>query len=303
MQRHRLVTRVNIASSLSLAGLITTVATGALPLGCSSGDAAPNSVSPNSDSGTPANGDSGSGTGSDGGGGPDGTTAPPSVCDGAGTRALTTDDAFVDDFEGAAISPGWSSFNDVQPTPNSVKILQVAGGAAQTGHAGQYAGKGAKTATAGGYGVGTVYNVAIDPGAGILCIDISAFDGVSFWAKAASAGSKVSVNFVVPQTNEATTDSTGHPNGGDCKAHCFNHPRVVVALTSDWAQYTVKFADAAGGSAKVGSVIQEIAWLSPDADWDFSIDEIAFYKGTPPAGAIGHGGGDGGAAHDAAKSD
>ena len=34
--------------------------------------------------------------------------------------------------------------------------------------------------------------------------------------------------------------------------------------------------------------VQMLAWLSPaDKDWDFSLDEIAFYKGTAPIGPVG----------------
>jgi hypothetical protein len=170
-------------------------------------------------------------------------------------------------------------------------IMQVTGGAVGTAHSGHYAGTGAKTTTAGGFGVGVVFNAAIDPTAGIYCIDISAFDGVSFWAKAATAGSMVALNFILPQTNKYTTDMMARPNGGDCMTNCYNHPRVSVTLTAAWAQYTVKFSSATGGSAKVGNVIQELGWLSPDSNWDFSLDEIAFYKGNPPSGPVGSGDG------------
>jgi hypothetical protein len=206
-----------------------------------------------------------------------------------GTRVLTNTqpDAFIDDFEEAMISPGWSSFNDVSPVENVFQITQVSGGAVGTLHAGHYAGTGAKVATAGGFGVGTVYNTAINPSAGLYCVEISAFTGVSFWAKAATAGSTISLNFVLPQTNMATTNDAGVQTGGDCETSCFNHPRVSFTLTTVWAQYTAEFSAAAGGSAKVGTVLQELAWLSPDADWDFTLDEIAFYSGTPPTGAVG----------------
>ena len=196
-------------------------------------------------------------------------------------------DAFIDDFEGAMISPGWSSFNDVSPVPNSFLITQVAGvGAVGTAHYGNYAGTGAKTATMMGYGVGTVYNTAIDPGAGIYCVDVAPFTGVSFWAKAATAGSTITLNFVLPQTNMASQSDAGVQTGGDCTTNCYNHPRVTFVLTTSWAQYTAPFAMASGGSAKVGSVIQELAFLSPDSAWDFSLDEIAFYAGTPPTGPV-----------------
>jgi hypothetical protein len=198
---------------------------------------------------------------------------------------LLAPDGKVDDFEGTMISPGWSSFNDVMPTPNSFKIAQVAGGAVGTGHAGHYAGAGAKTPVKGGYGVGVVYNVAIDTASGVYCIDISAFDGVTFWAKGATAGGKVNVNFVLPETNAKAADPT--IGGGDCAANCYNHPYKAITLTADWAQYSVTFAEATGGSARVTNRLQELGWLSPDADWDYWIDEIQFYKGTPPTGPAG----------------
>jgi hypothetical protein len=196
-------------------------------------------------------------------------------------------DAFIDDFEETTLSPSWSSFNDVSPVENSFLLTQIAGGALATAHAAHYAGTGAITTAAGGFGVGTVFNAAIDPAVGVYCIDIAAFTGVSFWAKAATAGSTISLNYVVPQTNQASANDAGVPTGGDCQTNCYNHPRVTFTLTTSWAQYTAPFAAAGGGSATVGTVIQQIAWLSPDVNWDFTLDEIAFYAGTPPPNAVG----------------
>jgi hypothetical protein len=255
-----------------------------------------------------SSGVSGSSSGTSGGGsGSSSGVGPPTmgVCAGTGTRMLTTSqaDSFIDDFEEATISPGWSSFNDVSPTINAFQITQVAGGAAGTAHSGHYAGTGAKTSTMGGFGVGTVYNTAIDPGAMIYCVDISVFTGVSFWAKAAKAGSTISLNFVLPTTNMQMITDAGVNTGGDCTMNCFNHPRVQFTLTTQWAQYTAPFAMAGGGTAKVQAVIQELAWLSPDSDWDFTLDEIAFYAGTPPTGAVGPNPNGGGGTPDAGGGD
>jgi hypothetical protein len=168
------------------------------------------------------------------------------------------------------------------PVPNSFRIKQVTTeGAATTTKSGRYQGTGAKTLPNGGYGEGTVYNVAIDKARGLYCVDISAFDGISFWAKAGTDGAQVEVNFVVPETN-ATQD------GGDCLFGCYNHPRAIVALTTAWKQYTVKFTDVTRGSADVKNHLQGLAWITPEAqDWDFSLDEIAFFKGTAPVGPVG----------------
>jgi hypothetical protein len=165
----------------------------------------------------------------------------------------------------------------------------VAGGAVGTAHAGHYAGTGAKQPpTPGAFGVGTLYNVAIGREPGVFCVDISSFTGVSFWAKAATGGSTISLNFVVPQANEPVLNDAGvQVGGGDCQTNCYSYPHVSFTLTTSWAQYTAEFSAAIGGTAKVSSVIQEVEWISPDTNWDFTLDEIAFYSGTPPSGAVG----------------
>jgi hypothetical protein len=213
--------------------------------------------------------------------------APPAatgVCAGAATRVLTLADGKVEDFEAAAISLGWSSFDqpDNGGAHDTFKMtLVTTAGAATTKQSGQYKGTGVLTVKEGGFGAGTVYNVAIDKNLGVFCIDVSAFDGVAFWAKAGLAGKQVNVSFVVPETNP-----TGAP-GGDCTANCYNHPSKTVTLTDQWAQYTVKFSEAVAGAAKVNGRVQELLWTTPDKDFDFSLDEIAFYKCTPPTGPVG----------------
>jgi hypothetical protein len=236
--------------------------------------------------GTGGTGTGGTGTGGTGTGGAaadGGVPAGPSVCDGAGTRILTMAGAGVDNFEGPMLSGGWYAYNDVMPVANAFKIVQEVGGAAGTGHFGHYAGMGAKTTLMAGNGVGVTFNVAVDRLAmpPIYCIDVSAFDGVSFWAKAATAGTRVSFAYVVPETSPVA-------DGGDCiQPGCYQHPQKAITLTTAWAQYAVTFAEAVASSgARVrNNRIQVLLWLSPDANWDFSLDEIQFYKGTPPTPA------------------
>ena len=223
--------------------------------------------------------------------GDSGAPAGASVCDNTGTRILKTTDVMIDNFEGAALSLGWSAFADTcQPGPaptctttpaDAFHVMQVQGGAAGTAMAGHYAGTGAKPPTMGGYGVGAVFNTAIDMAAHVYCIDITAFDGVSFWGKAATAGTKITLNFIVPSENAVK-------DGGDCVTGCYLHPQKSITLDTTWKQYTVTFAEAlpASGTAKVMGKIQEISFLSPDANWDFSFDEIQFYKGTAPTGPV-----------------
>lgn len=211
-------------------------------------------------------------------------SATSGVCAGMGTRVLTMDQAKIDDFEADTISPGWSSFDEPDNGgPHDVfkMTLVTTDGAATTHHSGEYKGAGIKIVPEGGFGAGTVYNVAIDRTGGFYCVDVSAFDGVSFWAKDAVAGKRINVSFVVPETN-----AQGAP-GGDCQANCYQHPYKTITLTDQWAQYTVRFGEAGGGMAKVNGRIQELLFTTPDKDFDFHLDEIAFYKCTPPPGAVG----------------
>ncbi|HEY2900874.1 MAG TPA: hypothetical protein VGL59_09885 [Polyangia bacterium] len=286
MPTFRLSDRVLTAS---LFGLLSTLAVAACSTGSGGGAAGSGGVSGAGAGGSGTGGttaDAGTGgtmvVGGAGGtvGGADAGLPTTGVCAGAGTRSLTVDNGKVDDFEAAAILPGWSSFNDVMPAHDVFKIMRAAGGAANTGFAAHYTGMGAITPAMNGFGAGTVYNLAIDHTNMIFCVDITAFDGVTFWAKAATAGAKVGVNFIVPSTNMAPD--------GDCTAGCFSHPQKTIALTADWAQYSVPFSSAIGGTgARVGAVIQQLGWLTPDSNWDFWLDEIQLYKGTAPTTPVG----------------
>lgn len=221
--------------------------------------------------------------------------AAPSVCDGVASRVLmnTPEDAFIDDFEAAMISPAWYGFQDLgspggDAADSMIKLLQVMPGAATTAHAGEYKGTGANPPTKGmgSFGVGLEINVGVDKSINQFCVDASAFTGVSFWAKAAaSTEAKISAGFVIPQQNQKMF-------GGDCSdtdaANCNNYPQSDIVLTTDWAQYTVDFATAKGtkGAKVVNGKVQQILFLSPDASWDYSLDEIAFYSGTKPTGPV-----------------
>ena len=218
----------------------------------------------------------------------------PSVCDGIGSRVLanTPTDAFIEDFERKNMldptQPGaeWFAFNDLA-VPNSVQLLRTAGGAATTAFSGRYAGTGAKTRSLGGYGVGLEFNVGMNLPIHQYCVDVSAFDGVSFWAKVGSpTNAVVAVGFAVPAQNSVMF-------GGDCPddtpLQCENYPQKNLTLTTDWAQYTVNFNAVKGstGATVVGSKIQQLLWLAPGSSWDFSLDELSFYRGVPPVGPVG----------------
>ncbi len=244
-----------------------------------------------SSSGGTGSGTAGSSSGTAGSGG----AAAPSVCDGVASRVLTNTpaDAFIDDLETlrdgntdpTSPGPAWYGFNDVTPS-NSIKPVRAAGGALNTGFFVHYSGTGAKTPVNGGFGVGLEINLGVDPTNHIYCVDASAFTGVSFWAKAAnSTNAKITAGFVTPQQNMVM-------NNGDCPdsdaAGCNNYPQKAFTLTTDWQQYTVDFATAVGtkGAKVVAGKVQQVLWLAPTSDWDFSVDEVAFYSGTAPTGPV-----------------
>jgi hypothetical protein len=250
------------------------------------------SGNPGAGAGNPTAGAGGGISGTAGAGG----AAAPSVCDGVGSRVLeaTPEAAFIDDFEkedvgGDATKPGggWYGFNDVAPSgTNPIQPLRAAGGAVTTAFAGHYSGTGAKTPVAGGYGVGLEYNVGIAKDISQYCVDASAYQGVSFWAKAGGTNKTIAVGFVVPSQNQVK-------NGGDCPddapaANCNNYPQKNITLTDTWAQYTVDFVGPKGtkGATVVAGKVQQVLFLAPTADWDIWVDELAFYTGTPPAGAV-----------------
>ena len=69
------------------------------------------------------------------------------------------------------------------------------------------------------------------------CTDVSAFDGISFFAKGTSRTDDVLQ--VIAQVPAA------HPagSGGDCLENCWSHPRAPITLTEGWGHYTLPFGD------------------------------------------------------------
>jgi endoglucanase len=65
--------------------------------------------------------------------------------------------------------------------------------------------------------------------------DVSKYAGISFWAKASDKSTK-NVRFKVGDANT-------RPEGKVCTNSCWNHFGQDLTLSSEWRQYTVKFAD------------------------------------------------------------
>jgi len=282
-------------STLSLS-MGTVLAVWTMTSGCSSGESDPSSnpsggsggaggsvagssgsggSSATGGSGSGTGGASGSGTGGSSGAGSGGTSSTPSVCDN-NVHELTAAEAFVDDFETTTRFAGWYSFAD---TTTFTEIAAASGGAVSTTMAGHVSGTGVKAPTAGGFGAGFGFGMK---DAAKACAGISAFDGVSFWAKG-TAGTDNTLKFqAVLAATQAVAD------GGDCTANCYNHPSKTITLTPDWTHYTVLWSELAG-THTVDGVILGLNWITAGPDFDVWIDEVTLFAGTAPTGPVGTG--------------
>jgi hypothetical protein len=208
-----------------------------------------------------------------------------SVCDGAGTRVLTAADALLDNFEGSAPSPAWTTYNDLFDTLGEdnayIYLTGVVGGANRTNFAGLYA-------PGSGYSIGLMYNLAVYPVAGVSCADVSAFSGISFWAKSREAGT-LYVGFIIPSLNQNQQDDRGRPIGGDYGGTISlvgKFPGASIASSTSWTHYTVKFTDAAppGQTGSAIKLLQKIRFEDDSEPGKFTggavgfwIDELRFF--------------------------
>jgi len=207
------------------------------------------------------------GTANPGAGGSSNTS--PSACDGK-TRKMTNGDMYIADFESGDMH-GWY---DYTATGALNMLVAATPGAASTSKAGHLAATGLMS-FGGGMGFGTG------------CWDTSALDGISFWARGtAGPSNNIQVQVAIPATHAVA-------NGGDCVDKCFDHPSKTIALTGDWKQYSVAFADLKqagfGNPAQYKGVMMALNWASVEGpNVDFWIDEVALYSGTATPGAVGH---------------
>lgn len=110
--------------------------------------------------------------------------------------------------------------------------------------------------------------------------DASAYNAVQFYAKVAS-GSLTSAHFAMPDMH---TD----PDGKLCTAtgqQCYDHWATDVSFNTEWALYTVKFADlnqfgwgANGQDTLDAAHVYEIQLSWATSAMDLWIDDIAFVK-------------------------
>jgi hypothetical protein len=239
---------------------------------------------------TAGNANGGSTTAGTGTGGAGGTKAP-SVCDDV-TFALPVGEAYIDAFEDEVRLGGWYAFSDTTPADTPAKPERVEGGALETGYAGHLSVSGIKSSkTDGGYGAGFGFGL-VDPAKG-KCVDITAFKGLSFWAKG-TAGADNTLKFQIVAPATQPTDSKP---AGDCKpgtACAFAHPAKTIKLTPEWQQYDVKFSELAPAAAFTG-IVMGFNMITDGPAYDVSFDEVTFYTDTAPTGPVAPATGEGGA--------
>jgi hypothetical protein len=186
----------------------------------------------------------------------------PLEVDGVCKGKLVKASALIEDFEHGV--NGWATYLDDQfGAPTS-----TAPGAALTGLAATFSGGQADIS-------GLFKN--------LRCTDVSAFTGISFWAKG-RGGDHVRFLAVIPATQPTT-------EGGDCddaSEVCWDHPGKLLVLSDHWQQYRVAWKDLEqygwGTPATFGDVLSALLWINdgPVAAFEFSIDQVQLYTDDAP---------------------
>ena len=213
-----------------------------------------------SSGGAPSGGESSAGGGGDpSGNAGSGGAAAPSACDGK----LVTPPALVADFEQGVA--GWFGYIGNNPAP----VVGTDPGAAMTQHAARFTGGAAKIS-------GMYFQMP--------CRNVSDFDGISFWGRSEGMAT-VRFLAVIPKT-DPTADI------GDCNPAlmtCSDHPGKPFDFGTEWTHYHAAWSELKqlgfGAKASFADVINALLWINDGQvqHFDFSIDEVTFYKGAPPA--------------------
>jgi hypothetical protein len=210
------------------------------------------------------------GTGSGGTTSMDGAGAA-GACGGA-TRTLLSSETFIDDFETEARKSGWYAFADNDVASSELLPSYVSDAAAGTTTSLHVAAS-AITPPPDGFGAGFGFNL-VDPD-NENCVDVSAFAGVSFWAKG-SSGSEGLITFQI--VHPATTPIA---EGGDCETQCYQHPSKQLALSDAWQEYVVVWSDLTGSASLPGPILG-FNLITAETDYEVWLDEVAFFGSSEP---------------------
>jgi hypothetical protein len=111
------------------------------------------------------------------------------------------------------------------------------------------------------------------------CLDVKAFEGISFWAKGtiaaeAPGGWDVAASNLVVQIGSQNSLPTSE--GGDCTENCYMHPDARITLTADWKEYRIPF-DCFGDGKVFDGHMKSLLFVVRGSTFDVSIDEVNFY--------------------------
>jgi hypothetical protein len=141
--------------------------------------------------------------------------------------------------------------------------------------AGGYAGK--ATHITGTVGAGDYAQLGINMQSGSALFDASAYDGISFWAKAAAV---LPIRIEIAQQNN-------DPSYGLCTTGttCYKYPHVPVTIATTWTRYVVPFSSMVsdplpdGGLVPVTpAAVKHFQFSMPVGAFDFWIDEVYFVR-------------------------
>jgi hypothetical protein len=147
-----------------------------------------------------------------------------------------------------------------------------------------------------GTGCKTIHDIAAFNGygdgvnGGNCAYDASAYDGIYFWA--IGAGIRVDLLVGLRTTVPAIYGGDGSCATDGMTKGCFDHYSVSKALTGEWKQYSFTWNQLhqQGWGTKAAWNVKIVTDFtvaasnndSTDPQIDFSIDNVGFFKGTPP---------------------
>jgi hypothetical protein len=211
----------------------------------------------------------------------------PDHCAELGVSAISTD-AMIDDLEDGdeVIRPAdqrrgfWWTFGD-EGCPGGAEDVTAPPGA---GNPSRFAARvGAKNCSSWGFGMGFPLNWH----SGRCAYDVSAYDGVTFWARAGDGTADLPIKFVFGMRETLPRE---HGGDGTCEPpKCWDEHAVRITLGRDWKQYSFVWADfkQAGHGPQVAFNPKHVVALNWGADAtpstyrEFWLDNVAFFKGSP----------------------
>lgn len=153
------------------------------------------------------------------------------------------------------------------------------------------------------YAFGITNTEASDWGGGMglwmMCIDATAFDGLSFWVQGSVPGGQMSLNLAMEQTNPPSEDDPA--TGGTCEADTCEAAWIDFPVTTTWSRVLLPWSQFTPGQAgdlevpATGSNITgfslnvQLEWVQMDPDdpesfgaqpsaYNVAIDDIGFYN-------------------------